>query len=75
MELEEREVYFMKRRRLKIPMQEIADFLGVTQSSISRYVFGAACGKCSLIFFVYSFLTNYLNYIRTHRLIQFKCLL
>jgi transcriptional regulator with XRE-family HTH domain len=36
-ELEEREIYFMKRRRLNIPMQEIADAIGVNQSSISRY--------------------------------------
>jgi transcriptional regulator with XRE-family HTH domain len=37
MELNERELYFMKRRKLRITHQEIADFLGVNQSSISRY--------------------------------------
>jgi transcriptional regulator with XRE-family HTH domain len=37
MELNKRELYFMKRRKLKITHQEIADFLGVNQSSISRY--------------------------------------
>lgn len=37
MELNEREIYFMKRRKLGITHQELADFLGVNQSSISRY--------------------------------------
>jgi transcriptional regulator with XRE-family HTH domain len=37
MELNEREIYFMKRRKLHITHQEIAEYLGVNQSSISRY--------------------------------------
>jgi transcriptional regulator with XRE-family HTH domain len=35
--LNEREKYLIKRRNLKITHQEIADMLGVNQSSISRY--------------------------------------
>jgi predicted transcriptional regulator len=38
--LNERELYFMKRRRLGITHQEIADYLGVNQSTISRYEAG-----------------------------------
>lgn len=37
MELSEKEIYFMKRRKLGITHQELADYLGVNQSSISRY--------------------------------------
>lgn len=40
MELSEREVYFMKRRRLGITLQEIADYLRVHKSSLSRYETG-----------------------------------
>lgn len=35
--LNERELYFMKRRKLRITHKEIAECLGVNQSSISRY--------------------------------------
>lgn len=35
-----REVYLLKRRKLRIPMTEIAQALGVSQSMISRYETG-----------------------------------
>lgn len=38
--MEQREIYLIKRRRLKISMTEIAEALGVSQSMISRYETG-----------------------------------
>jgi transcriptional regulator with XRE-family HTH domain len=37
MKLSEKEMYLIKRRRLGITLQEIADHLGVHKCSISRY--------------------------------------
>jgi transcriptional regulator with XRE-family HTH domain len=37
MELNDKEIYLIKRRRLGITLQEIADCLGVHKGTISRY--------------------------------------
>lgn len=52
--LDEKELYFLKRRKLHITHQEIADYLGVNQSSISRYERGEINFK---------FANEYKNYI------------
>jgi transcriptional regulator with XRE-family HTH domain len=40
MDLDIKDIYFLKRRKLGITLQEIADYLGVHKSSLSRYETG-----------------------------------
>lgn len=43
MNIKKRDEYLLKRRKKKITMQEIADYIGCSQSLISRYETGN-CG-------------------------------
>jgi DNA-binding transcriptional regulator YiaG len=40
MHLETREIYFLKRRKLGITLQTIADYLNVNKSTVSRWETG-----------------------------------